>query len=960
MKNKLRYLLIFFLILTSLMESEAQINMEFFNRSINVNVTMKVSDKDNAEAIPFATAYLIPQGDTTIVELTLSDQEGKIEFSQVPAGSYEVNIELMGYRPYKKMHQLKKWEVDLGEIQLEVDKKALRAATISAAANPIRVVKDTIEFTASAFRIGQNAMLEDLLKKMPGIEIENGKVKLNGQEIDRITVGGKTFFFKDQNAALKNLPAHLVDKIKVIDREKDEAAFTGISSKDDREKVMDIGLKKEFKKGWFGNLAGAAGASINSGKSNPLMEKSRPVYHANAMVSGYNEKDQVVFLANGQNVVPSTSGLMFVARGMNSNIENAYAEMQGLTTSASAGTNWNTQRWKGMEIATSAKYDYSNKNGKKTAFRTSFQQEGPELDTRSRFEGTGHENGFSVNMELKNTDKKKYYIQIQPEVNYKKNFVQQHNWSESSTNEESSNAHYSHTDGSTSLFHNALSMAIGRTNMGKEGRSLIFSGNYRFDKGKGSSLEKTSLSDDPLRYHLDNQSLNFYGKLSYAEKISEKWTLQTILESNYTSSNRTKDAFNPDGTQNDHFSGWSENSSLRESGNIAFQYGKKELRFQAGAKVTALKNIIRSVSLGNETESGKDEWKWNFSPFINFFLNQKDHRLNLFYNSWNNAVSAEQVAPTLDLRDPLQIKTGNVYLKPYLYNGIYGAYAYNNRETFTFIGLDVNLNITLNGISDAIWFDQTGTRYAIPVNVRKPQSNTSVYFNLNQPFGPEKHFSFNTSLGSNYSYSDSYQAKGMLEGLDIDQFDYNQFMSSFWGNADGDRFYNGDSGFVESNTKHIRSWASAGFKYTCDFLDVLLKQNANSNISRYSLNSQANRKTWDFTSSASLNIRPGKEWEIMTDVLYSWYRGYSKGYGDPQLLWNIKLNKSIRSFTLSLTATDLLNQTRNFSHNVSNEYVEDIYTNNFGRYITLGLTWNFGKKGASQNRNVQSAMMRMQ
>ena len=241
-----RYIITAILFLTSAVCSFAQINLNFLDKIENTHIRIKVKDKETRDAISFATAYLTPKGDTTIVDFCLSDQEGNIRFKELPVGKYEVNVEMMGYLPYRKVHECKEWEVDLGEIFLEINQEFIESARVSAVGNPIRIVKDTIEFTASAFRVGQNAMLEDLLKKMPGMEIENGVVKLNGQAIDRITVGGKTFFFNDQSAALKNLPARIIDKIKVIDQKKEDVMAGSAHTPENREKVMDVALKEEF------------------------------------------------------------------------------------------------------------------------------------------------------------------------------------------------------------------------------------------------------------------------------------------------------------------------------------------------------------------------------------------------------------------------------------------------------------------------------------------------------------------------------------------------------------------------------------------------------------------------------------------------------------------------------------------------------------------------------------------
>ena len=186
------------------------LNYDMIERNANTDVRLTLKDLKSSQPIPWASVYLIPAGDTTITHFALSDDKGDVLLKEVPVGKYELNAEIIGYTPHKKIYTIKAhWDAyDLGIIKMEENPEFLEASTVSAIGNPVTVKKDTIEFNASSFRVGENAMLEDLLKKMPGMEVaDDGTVTLNGEKIDKITVGGKTFFFNDPTAALKNLPA---------------------------------------------------------------------------------------------------------------------------------------------------------------------------------------------------------------------------------------------------------------------------------------------------------------------------------------------------------------------------------------------------------------------------------------------------------------------------------------------------------------------------------------------------------------------------------------------------------------------------------------------------------------------------------------------------------------------------------------------------------------------------------
>ena len=205
-----------------------------------------VLDSLTNEPVAFASVYVIPSKDTTITNFTLTDAKGEAKLEEVPFGNYAFHVEMMGYKPFVKERYFRDEVVEMGTIRLQVDEQFLQAATVTGVGNPIVMKKDTIEFNASSFRVGANAMLKDLLMRMPGMEItEDGKVKFNGEEIDKLTVGGRTFFFNDQSTALNNLPAAVVDKIRVIDRESEQTRASGLQD-GTREKVLDVALKKEY------------------------------------------------------------------------------------------------------------------------------------------------------------------------------------------------------------------------------------------------------------------------------------------------------------------------------------------------------------------------------------------------------------------------------------------------------------------------------------------------------------------------------------------------------------------------------------------------------------------------------------------------------------------------------------------------------------------------------------------
>ena len=192
-------------------------------------VRIKLLDSLSGEPLQMATVYLQPKGDTTIMYFNLTDTAGVAVLDQVVRGSYNLTAEFLGYKAFRREYYFKKEKEDLGVVKLMEDAIMLEAATVSAVGNAIEVINDTTVYNATMFRTADNAALGELLKKMPGFDVApDGSVTQNGVAISKITVNGKTFFFDDPAVAVKNLPAKIVEKIKVTDHKSETEKNTGI------------------------------------------------------------------------------------------------------------------------------------------------------------------------------------------------------------------------------------------------------------------------------------------------------------------------------------------------------------------------------------------------------------------------------------------------------------------------------------------------------------------------------------------------------------------------------------------------------------------------------------------------------------------------------------------------------------------------------------------------------------
>ncbi len=919
-----------------------------------------VLDSLTNEPISFASVYVIPSKDTTITNFTLTDAKGEAKLEEVPYGSYVFHVEMMGYKPFTKEKYFRERREDMGTIKLQVDEQFLQAATISDIGNPIVVKQDTVEFNASSFRVGANAMLKDLLQRMPGMEItDDGKVKFNGQEIDKLTVGGRTFFFGDQSTALNNLPAAVVDKIRVIDRESEETRASGIQD-GNREKVLDVALKKEYEQGWFGNVGIKGGTTLaKEDEDNPLRDDRGLLWSGNALVSAYSEKDQVTVIANAQNTNDSNVVIVrFEDNGESTNMN------QGLSTAAQFGVNANTSRIKDVETTAGVNYKYSDTDSGTKADRTTFQDDG-DLYSSTQNIGKQYAQSSRANMEFQK-EKGKFWFHVRPAFSYSKSDSRSSGESEISREGAFINSSKNTTQGVSSSkrldFDNDFTF---RELWGKKQRSLRVDADFGYGVNDGESEEMsvltTSSSQDTrsMSYVSDGNSKYVSGSLRYTEPFGEKWTLSTSAYYLAGSQESVRDAFDGAG-RNDYYSSESRTDYAEQRYDLTVQYkfgGQSYITL--GGKVTGSLNETYSKSYGIEAISGKDEWNWYVVPTIRLVLSKDINRFSMSASGQTNRPSNSRMLPVLNITNPSRLSVGNVYLKPSSQIYVSADWSRNNVKRFSNLMAYFYVNMNTAPIVSASWYDKDGIMYSVPVNSRRPGFTGNLYANYTTPLDGKKLWSLSLYGSAAFSSSVSYQARTALAGLDKDTFDYSSFMDDFWGNASGDRFYGGQSGFAQSNTRLFAPTGGVRVKYNQDHYSFSVAASTSGRISRYSLDPGANMNTLDTRFGGRGSYTTRHEFEFNSDLSYVFYKGYAAGYGQPEWQWNAEISKNVGAFNLSVKVHDILNQTRNLTHTVTDNYVEDSYRLIMGRYILFGVKWNFGKMNAAHNRRAQNAAWNM-
>ncbi len=893
-------------------QARAQIIILNDNMMVDRLATIKatVVDSLSNEPVPYASFYVIPAKDTTISNFTLTDDKGFAKLEDVPLGNYVLHVEMMGYKPFVKTRYFRESEVDMGTIKLQQDEQFLKAAVVSDVGNPVVVKKDTVEFSASSFRVGTNDMLKDLIKRMPGMEItEDGKVKFNGQEIDKLTVGGRTFFFNDQSTALNNLPASIVDKIRVIDRESESARATGVQDTQ-REKVLDVALKKEYEKGWFGNVGLNAGATLVPKKEDePLRDNRGLLYSGNALASAYSEKDQFTFIANGQNVEASEGAIMIRIEGDDLDmdaLESTFLD-RGLSSAAQLGINANTSRIKNVETTFGANYKYGDTQTGSRSERTTYQADGNLVTTRDNG-GRRFEHNVGTNLEFQK-ESGKFWFHVRPSFNYSRADATATGSSKTireqlEINRSERLTHSLSSSKSAGLSADGTIREIG----GKKGRSLRLGTNLSYRTSGSDSQESSSLyyigGEDlrALTYNGNGRSFSNGASLQYNEPLGEKWSARFNASYSLSQSSNLRDAFDAAG-RNDYYSSESRNRYFRHEYGLMVRYNFAKQSY---------------VGLGTDVAG---------------ILNET------FSKSY--------------------MSVGNVNLKSYTQTSIFADWTLSNPAKFSNLMLFVFGSIYANQVSDATWYDAAGILYSVPVNVKKPSVNMSMSANYTTPLDAKKIWTLSLNGSLSFGSYTNYLAQGVLPALDKDQFNYSEFMADFWGNAAGDRFYSGKSGFTETTTQTYSPSLGINVRLNQDRYSVRVGVSGGGRLGRYSNKPEANMNTFSGRVYAEGSYTTKHEFEFQTELGYQMYAGYAEGYNLPELQWDASITKSIGAFNLSLQLKDILNQTRNLSHTITANYQEDTYRLVMGRYFLIGVKWNFGKMNAQHSRRAQSAAFNM-
>ena len=953
-------------------------------------VTLSLTDSSTGEAVGFATVSITKPGNTKPYKYALSDDKGKTVFDKVVAGKYVLKAELLGYKPLIKDIEVK-GKLDLGALKMDPDKQVLDAASVSAAGNPIVIKKDTIEYNASSFKTTENDVLEDLLKKLPGVEVsEDGTVTANGQTISKITIDGKTFFLDDPQLASKNIPAKIIEKVKVVEKKSDQAEFTGIDDGND-ETIIDLSIQKGMMNGLFGNVMAGVGHDVRKQVTGSELSSGNGDwrYQGAGFMGRFTDKNQISVVLNGNNTnnrgFNDLSGSMMQGmRGGGGGMgrgSRGWGPGNGITTSWMGGLNGNTSLFDGkMDLGGNYLYNNNETYVEEESKRITYLDD-HNLIYNNKGSNTTYSDGHRFGVRLEHKFSENTSILFQPQVSFGNgDFNEVSDFStltEKSGVTSKTNYGFTSNTGSNNNWR-TNGFFLFRQKLGKAGRTISFNAHYNFsgNETSGFNQSRTTTYDEfgvadsdsviNQRYNQNQDTKSLSGRLTYTEPLGKGFFVEANYEASWNRTSSTKNTFdsgvvsdfgrdnliyNPvDEKINEVYSSEIINRYINQRIGANFVYQKDKLRAQAG--MSANPTYTHNETSGYDTY---DNHVLNWAPQAMLWYDIDDNtNVRGFYFGRSQQPSVSQLMRVPDNTNPLSVSFGNMYLEPYFNHSFRSDFRHTNKKNFLSVNAGLDGGIVKNPIVNAQWYGTNGAQYSIPVN-GKDSYNGSFRIMLNSPIA-KSNFSVFLMSRASYSKSSSYVGSSsfdMGKYYEGDNYDAENFLADKF----LEDFHSLD--FTLNNLQTVGLMERLRLTYRNDVVELTAGGRTRMSKSWYTIANQSTNMTWSNQVSASMNWTVPGGLGIVADGNYNWYNGYTTDQGT-QLILNAKITKMLfkDKFTLALNAYDILDQAKNLSISDSSNYHTETLNNTLGRYIVVSLTYRFGNFGGKGGRRMGPGMGR--
>jgi len=895
----------------------------FFSATYGVAQEMKIAgtliDTTNHTSMQYSVAMAVRIKDSVLLGFSRANAQGRFEL-KLPIDTVQIIVSnpKFGDQYYYVFGSTANNEFDFGKIVLPPKMQQLNEVVIYAYKDPVYYKGDTLIYTADSFKVKPNATVEDLLKKLPGIKVDaQGKITSQGKEISQVLVDGDEFFGADPTVATKNLAAKGVESVQVYEK-KDENATDG----NETVQVMNLKLKDEAKKGYFGKISGAS--------------DFQNFHEGELLANRFNKQQKISVFALASNTPRSSLGWGDMYKYGLDNEMNSFTNDDGMTF-------WyNNNQNQGIPRTLKSGIYYTDKLNKKTKLNFNYTYSENSLrtksQTRSQYFLTDTSYVTDNHSESKQISSAHTFnfgiiqtIDSLTELNVRPKIVLNSNTTETFT----SNLFFTSTNTLTREnevlntnkakgYDAGLNSTLTRK-FKKKDRQLTLNYNYNQKKDNADGVLKSYntflsgiiLPNDTINQKKENNSLKDFhnARINYTEPLNKKIKIEFEYILNYSKTNQNKKAlnyFNGDYTLNDSvFSNNFDNLQLFNRGGIKFMYETKKTRFVTGTR--AQQNEITNHNLINDKII-----KYTGTallPYLSYQYRFSDNtRYNFAYYTSSNLPSINQLQPIPDNTNPNRIVIGNPDLKP----------SYNNRFEMWFnswkpitgsnIWASVNGNYTNNAFANSSVFDSIGRTVSKTINVNG-NYNGNFYIGMGIPF-----------------FSKALQLNPNING------NYNQY-----------------SNFVNNKRNSTTASSLTGELEIAVDLDTIafeIRGNYSINQTRSSLNPNSNKPFSSQEYSAGMRLKLPFKILFETEAEYYINSQRTNGYNINYIIWNANLQKSFfknENFIIALEANDILNQNISTNRSIQDNVITDNKTNIISRYFLLRLTYKFNSTKTKDN-----------
>ena len=918
-----------------------------------VTVSGRVIEAGTKEPVELAAVQLLSLPDSAQVAGMTTSTQGYFSLSKQKPGKYLLKVSFIGYVtkiipvqltanvPAKKM----------GNIELATDAVMLQEAVVVAEAPQVTVVEDTLMYNSSAYRTPEGAMLEELVKKLPGAEIDDdGNVKINGKDLKKIMVDGKEFFGGDVKTGLKNLPVDMVDKLKTYDKKSDLARVTGIDDGEE-ETVLDLTVKKGMNQGWFGNADLGAGT------------KDR--YTGRMMLNRFVDKTQFSIIGSANNV--NDQGFSGGGGGPR------WRSNNGLNATKMLGANFATQTNK-LELGGSVRYNFQDADISSINSSERFLQNG---NSYSNSNNKNRNKGTNLNADFRMEWKPDTLTNIIFRPNFSYGRTNNASRSESGTfNEDPFNLivnpnDYLNFDNLSDdplkdirvNATNSASLSKGKSLSGNatlqvnrklnnRGRNLTFRGVFGYGDNDNDQYTQSETRYYQLLNHLGGDSIlyrnqyittptrnyNYTAQVTYSEPIAKATFLQFSYQFQYKYSKSDKTTFDlldyPDWAIGGALpSGYESHAVDSLSKNAEYRYYNHDA--SVGLRFIRPKyqlNVCMSFQPQNSTLSYKKgdymidttRTVFNFAPNMDLrFRFSKVSQLRFTYRGRSNQPTMENLLPITDNSNPLNIRMGNPGLKPSFAHTMRLFYNTYNAEKQRGIMTHFSFTATQNSISNSTRYnEETGGLITRPENING-NWNAFGMFGFNTALKNKK-YTINTFTNVNYQNNVAF-------------------------------LYNQDT---KNNDRNTSTGLTLGERvtgsYRNDWFEFSLNGSINYTAERNKLRLENNQEPYTYSYGASTNITMPWKMTLATNIANQSRRGYrDSSMNRDELIWNAQLAQSLLkgAATVSFEVYDILRQQSNISRSLSADMRSVSEYNGINSYCMVHFIYRlniFGSKAARE------------